>query len=478
MYPPFLWIFFWFLLLNVNQTMKALFTVLLVLVAWCGSAQTVIEIQTIDRLARDPISQVGISAYNQQNKLIQTTYTNRLGVAFFTFENSETIRFQFEHVAYSIVNQISPISFGTLKQDTLKLTIKMAFNKTTEIAEVVIKPSGVPDTVFRSERVSVQDFEFLKNGNLVLLTYPKLKGKATELLIFDGIQTLSEIELEDKGIELIRDYRGNPHVVTDKNVYGIEEQLGRIEVARLDKQYFMNYIAPIVDTTVSKYFFSNFNSLYPAFDYSTYDLFDSSYQKIAEIEDELMMELYRSEYKWVDVRTKLWAKEKEHETGIDAEIWVGANYFTRSIYYKELYAPLFERNDTIFLFDHYKNWMFRFSKLGVKMDSIPIYYHLQPKQTGWKKKIIQDQTTGQLFLLYEMAGRASLRRFDAATGKLGETIPLFFRYPENITVRSNSVYYIYRPFETAQKKYVYQEKLPLSYPTSMMNNGDLRKLEK
>lgn len=36
-----------------------------------------------------------------------------------------------------------------------------------------------------------------------------------------------------------------------------------------------------------------------------------------------MMELYRSEFKYVDVRTKLWAMDKEHETGIDKEIWVG-----------------------------------------------------------------------------------------------------------------------------------------------------------
>ena len=60
-----------------------------------------------------------------------------------------------------------------------------------------------------------------------------------------------------------------------------------------------------------------------------------------------MMELYTSEYKWMDVRTKLWAKNKEIETGIAAEVWVGANYFTQSLYYEEAYAPMFHRNDSI-----------------------------------------------------------------------------------------------------------------------------------
>ena len=176
----------------------------------------------------------------------------------------------------------------------------------------------------------------------------------------------------------------------------------------------MNYIAPIVDTSVSKYYFSNYNPDFPAFDYFTYDLDDSSYRKIAQVEDELMMELYRSEYKWVDVRTKLWAKDMENETGIDAEIWVGASYFTQSIYYKELYAPLFKRNDTLFLFDHYKNLLFRFNEMGDVMDSIPIFYHLQPKQTGWKKLLLQDQTTGQVYVVYEKVGQYYLQRLDLA----------------------------------------------------------------
>jgi hypothetical protein len=348
----------------------------------------------------------------------------------------------------------------------------MRFIKSTTIDEIVIKPFGVPDTVFQSQRVSVLDFEFLPNGNILLLAYPKNPRKNTELLVYDAFEVKGEIPLEEKGLELVRDFRGNPHVVTDKSVYGFQEKDNRIQMAGLSKEYFMTYVAPIVDTTVSKYFFSNFNPLYPAFEYFTFDLMDSAYRKIAKIEDELMMELYRSEYKWVDVRTKLWAREKEQETGIDKEIWVGANYFTQSVYYKELYAPMFERNDSVFVFDHYKNWMYRYSKHGELLDSLPIYYHLQPKQTGWKKLLVQDQTTGQIYIVFDKAGWVSLRRFDVSTGKLEESIPLYFRYPENIQIRSNTVYYTYRPFETAQKKFLYKEVLPVKFTTVQMNLGD------
>ena len=41
-----------------------------------------------------------------------------------------------------------------------------------------------------------------------------------------------------------------------------------------------------------------------------------------------MMEFYRAEYKYVDVRTKLWAHQKQIETGIDKENGDGATVFT------------------------------------------------------------------------------------------------------------------------------------------------------
>lgn len=433
--------------------------------------QVVLKVETIDKQTKDQLSHVGV-VFEVNAIQSRTFYTNREGIAYLQIPNNEVVALSFEHFAYEVIDAPDPKVYQGKTGDTLAILVKMRFIKSTSIGEVVIKPAGVPDTVFQSLRVSVQDFDFLPNGQLLLLAYPKNMRKGTELLLYDGYEVKSEIPLKEKGLEIIRDYRGNPHVVSDKTVNGILMSDNRIQIAQLDKAYYMTYIAPIVDTTVTKYFFSNFSDVYPAFEYFTFDLVDSTYKKIAKIEDELMMELYRSEYKWVDVRTKLWARQKEMETGVDAEIWVGANYFTQSVYYKELYAPMFERNDSVFVFDHYKNWLFRYTKQGELMDSLPIYHHLQAKQTGWKKQIIQDQTTGQIYLVYEKAGKVNLRRFDVASGKLEESIPLYFKYPENILIRSNTVYYTYRPFESAQKKFLYQEKLPIKYPTSLVNNGD------
>lgn len=451
--------------------MKAALFFLALIVTASASAQTVLKIYTLDKMSQDPVRHASVTVF-ADSVALDKVYTNNDGWAYVTINEKKDLRIHCEQLAYA--DEDKELSARNLNRDTLKVTIHMLFQKTSNIDEVVIYPVGVPRKIFSSERVSVDDFEVLPDGRYLLLTYAKNKKKGTELYLYDGDKVQSKIPVgeDEMGQELIRDYRGNPHLVTDKNVYGIVARGNEVFIGGVEKGYFMNYIAPIVDTSVSKYYFSNYNPDFPAFDYFTYDLIDSSYRKIAQVEDELMMELYRSEYKWVDVRTKLWAKDMENETGIDAEIWVGASYFTQSIYYKELYAPLFKRNDTLFLFDHYKNLLFRYNEMGDVMDSIPIFYHLQPKQTGWKKLLLQDQTTGQVYVVYEKVGQYYLQRIDLATGETKETIPLHYKYPEKIMVRSNRVYYTYREFETAQKKYLWTEKMPVDFPQVKLPDGD------
>lgn len=458
--------------------MKPIFHLAFLLLLSPGAfSQTTVRIIAKDRSNGDPVSRVYIRQY-QGDSLVTSQYTTLKGTAYFQVSTKEATTFELEHIAFNPLETIPTKVFSGKPTDTLTIQVRMYYSKEHLIEEVVIKPVGVPDTIFESARVSVTDFEFLPDNNLLLLTYPKNLKRGTELILYDGFNLLGEIPLPEKGQELIRDYRGNPHVLTDKNVYGISQKNRQIQIAQIEKQYYMTYIAPIVDTSLTKYYFSNFNPNYPSFDYFTFDIVDSTYRKIAKVQDDLMMELYRSEFKWVDVRTKLWAKEKENETGVDKEIWVGMYYFTNSIYYKELYAPIFERNDSIFLFDHYKNLLFKYSYQGDLIDSIPIYYHLQPKENGWKKHLIQDYETGEIFVHYENAGKAQLRHFNTTTGKLGSPIELHFKYPENIQIKGNSVYYIYRPFESTQKKYLYRERLPFEYKTQKINKGTLVELEK
>lgn len=344
--------------------------------------------------------------------------------------------------------------------DTLDYTFEMAFLKIKELREIVIRPPGVPDTVYTSERLHVADFELMNDGNILLLAYPKRLKKGSELIIYDGQKELINFQVPKKAIELIHDFRGNPHVVCEDMIYGIQRNGQKVGIAQIPKAYYMTYVAPVVDTSASKMYFSNFNPDYPAFDYFVFDDLDSSYKKIMEVKDDLMMELYRSEYKWVDVRTKLWAKNLEIQTGVDAEIYVGANYFTQSIYYKEVYAPMFHRNDSLFLFDYYKDKLFTFNKDGEAIDSVEIYHHYNPKSTGWDKQLIQDEATGHIYAVYDRSGFTYLGLIDTKSGEIKEQVKLEYRYVDKIAIRDNFVYYVYREFESIDKRMLWKERLP------------------
>ncbi|PWL29612.1 MAG: hypothetical protein DCO96_07585 [Fluviicola sp. XM-24bin1] len=347
--------------------------------------------------------------------------------------------------------------------DTLNFIFEMSFLKTKELRDIYIYPPGVPDTIFVSKRLHVADFELMNDGNILLLAYPKRLKKGSELIIYDGRKALINFQVPKLAQELIHDFRGNPHVVCEDMVYAIQRSGQSVGIAQIPKNYYMTYVAPVVDTNATKMYFSNFNPDYPAFDYFVFDGLDSTYKKIMEVQDDLMMELYRSEYKWVDVRTKLWAKNLEIQTGVDAEIYVGANYFTQSIYYKEVYAPMFHRNDSLLLFDYYKDKLYTFNKEGDVIDSVEIYHHYNPKSTGWDKQLIQDESTGKIYAVYDRAGYKYLGYIDTKTGEVKEQVKLKYRYVDKIGIRDNFVYYIYREFESIDKRMLWRERLPYNF---------------
>jgi hypothetical protein len=94
-------------------------------------------------------------------------------------------------------------------------------------------------------------------------------------------------------------------------------------------------------------------------------------------------------------------------------------------------------------------------------DSIPIGFHLNRRKTNWEREIIQDPITKKLYALYDHVGNTTLREINHETGELSNAIPLFYRYTENVTIYDDKIYYIYRPFETMQKKYLYVQGLDL-----------------
>ena len=456
--------------------MRILLSFLLLLIAPTILAQgeTIVILELIDSKSTEVIRNAKVEWMVNDSTYIKES--DGYGKSYFKIENGTSFKWTISHFKYDNVILKKRISSKN-SLDTINFQVKLSFVRAQNIEEMVVTAPGVPVPVYKSENEHVSDFEILKNGDLLLLTYPKQLKKGSELVVFDGQVVKNRFTIPHRAEELIHDFRGNAHVVCENDVVGVHVEDSKVAISSLDRAYYMKYIAPIVDTNKSKMYFSNFNKDYPAFDYFLYDQLDSTYSKILEIKDDLMMELYRSEIKWVDVRTRIWAKNRELQTGIEAEVWVGANYFTQSLYYKELYAPLFHRNDTLFVFDYYKDKLRSYDNYGQILDSVSIYHHYDKRKTGWKKNLVQDRKTGQIFGVYERAGYSYIGWIDTETGEITQQVKLKHRYIENIAIQNNQVYYVYRPYESIQKKYLYKEGLPYDFGTGQVANGDIISLE-
>jgi hypothetical protein len=103
-----------------------------------------------------------------------------------------------------------------------------------------------------------------------------------------------------------------------------------------------------------------------------------------------------------------------------------------------------------------------FNFFGDVIDTIAVFHHYNPRKSGWKRNVIQDKVTGAIYAVFELNGFSYLGLINVNTGKIDKKVKLAFKYVDKIRVNNNFVYYIYRPFESLQRKFLYREQLPYS----------------
>lgn len=402
-----------------------------------------------------PIEDVHFYFANQTARHQQTDEDGNYSVKF-DLGTRDTLLFR--HVGFNDYDlAISRRLERSATDGRLELNIVMP----AKMGDPIIITSNMPDTVFGTQEYSVADFEFDRSGHIILLTYEKNLDKGSVLRVLDqDLKVADSYYVPEVAVELETDFRGNTHLITTEKVFLVRVENSRLAVFLEDRDYYFKYVAPLIDTIGNNLYFSNYSELYPAFDYVEFNTKDSSYKPLLTVQDDLMMELYRSEFKYVDVRTKIWAHNKQLETGIDKEIWVGATVFTNSVYYQPLYAPLFKvGEDTLVVFDHYKDLMFKYTPSHGFVDSTSIAYHKESRKSGWEQPLVQDRKKETVYGVFLRNGYTYLNEIDLKTGAVLKSFRLYYKYVERIRIIGGYVYYVYRPFESIQKKYIYREKL-------------------
>lgn len=433
--------------------MKAILVIILCS-CFTVNAQIIFSGRITDSFDNEPIRDLFILNQKTGKKL---DTTDRKGEFAFTYNFKVGDVLILDHVGF--VNRSITITKRMIRnavKDTVYLNYQMDYKT---LAPLRIKDPSIPDTAYGSEEHSISDYEF-HEGKYVFLAYDQTLRKGSKVMLVDENQKeLSTYYVPERATELLKDYTGTINVICKNSVYEVVIFGNDISLIERDKELFDKYVAPVVDTLGNFFYYSNFNRDYPAFEYYAYNVEDSSHTELLKVEDELIMELYLAEYKYVDGAEKVWAKNKENETGIDKEIWIGLKYFTNNLYYKPLYAPMFLVDNEVVVMDHYANRVMIFDENHVLIDSLPIFYHLLKGKQKWAKQVIQDQENDRIYALMKQDGYKILVEIDLETGRMEEAHKFFYKYTENVQVKGDEIFYIYRPFESAQKKFLYKEKI-------------------
>lgn len=390
---------------------------------------------------------------------LSATTTNSQGYFILHFPDSENATIKISHIAYEniVLAETEIIRLLERNEPFLKFEMKDKVNVLDAFELVFDKV----DTVFGSEQISVGDYQFY-DENMVFLVYEKRQEKESQILYVNGdSEPLDQEVIPAKALYLHKDYMGNIYVVCEEHVFRLFLGTDRMVMKEMNYEYFHDYIKPCVALSQQALYFNDYMDEYPAFNYYSVSLKDSIVAPLKKVENEFLMGLFRAEYKYMKPRKRLEAFRAEVETGIDKEIIAGfmTGFGRNSPYYTPLYAPLFLKEDTVLVFDHSSEQIYRYCNVNTLVDSVKINYTIPENKRLKNEKLIQDEVSGIVYLLERYQGYASLKRIDERTGHTEEEHTLKQRYPEQIRIKDGVVYYIYRPFESLQKKFLYSERL-------------------
>lgn len=440
------------------------FTSVLILFACNLNAQVYVKGRVLDKQLLKPINSVNVIHKTSSS----VSSTNNKGEFSIRLE-SKNSTLHFSHISF----RDTSLSLKNLPwtKDTLFIEVLLDYDL-VKIPTAEIESDPLPEIVFSDEKLHVGDFLFFNDG-LLLLTYGKEDrwkrqeySKITpfstcEIIIQDSSRNrLKNKLLQGEFIRLEKAYNGDIILHSLDKIFLLNTNNLDITLRELDKAHYSKAYVPILDSLSNFVLLTDYSPDFPSFSYYAYNPADSAYQEIRKIQDNLQMQLLRSEFKYLPTRGKLDAYRMELKTGIDKEIiaaWMSG--FSESMYAEPLYSPCIVVGDTLCIFNHYNDQLFRHVNPSSTLDSTGISHHKLKTNGKWKKHLLHDEISGKIYVQYDKNGYTYLSALNLQDGTLGKSFRLTYRYPEKIQVRNNEAYYLYRPFGSVQKHYLYKEEL-------------------
>jgi hypothetical protein len=300
-----------------------------------------------------------------------------------------------------------------------------------------------------NEKRSIWNYAWL-DEQLVVCDYgTSLNDARLVYLTLDG-DTISSIDCPVKPIDMFNDCLGGAHIQGKDSTYQFYYHEGKMGYLPAEANFMINFFLRrcAAEDDYNLYFAIQDGD-------SIVNNSDASY-KYRSANDEMwyfrgskeLADRYLFCKITDDVTKKL--KQEEGSYGISplgktsmesAQSLAASRVFFDKIMIKEIYAPLYCANDSVYIIDHINNGILRFDHFGNYSSKVPIYYS---SNKNFKRQCFQDPYTGRVYVRFEKSGVTFLRELNLHSGALGEEIRLPHVFLENISIRNGFVYYLHR----------------------------------
>ena len=415
----------------------------------------------VDSLDGRPIPEVAITVNGAAQRV-----TDKEGQALLRWDDRSEVKVRFEHVSYR--------TFEVRSKDLEELKgpwVVRLVPKDYQLNSITVG-RALPEVVFERPDLHAADL-FINEDGLWVLAYehPRmLRAQAdaskeilrdVRLVLLDtAFKEVASCPVPEDVFGLRHDLRNDVVIEGTRHAFSVGRRGDDLVLLPFGLDELRHAVLPWTDSIPGWVLGSNAAPDYPALEHLAFDPERDTTERICSVVDTFMMELFRSEYKYMKGSDKVLAMNLAADLGLEKEVVAGyMSGFSKNIWYRPVYAPLYVVGDTLLVFDHERWRMRKFTRSFTPVGELPLPYQEKTDGPARSGQIIQDRTTEGLYALFRRNGKAWLRPIDPVSGTLGEAFRLTYPYPERVQVQGGKVYYIWRPYGSLQKRTIYRERL-------------------
>ncbi|MFC2111495.1 carboxypeptidase-like regulatory domain-containing protein [Bacteroidota bacterium] len=310
--------------------------------------------------------------------------------------------------------------------------------KVTDLGGVSIHANRIIN-IIQDKPLYVKDYEFYDDNILMLVYEHKKLNKPTLVLINHEGDTLSSKPIS-KSERLYKDCLDKNHLLTKKCAYEINSGSSKIHLDYvMPKEEFETRNLPVVESIDNLLYWKQYYYSDQVIVYYTYDFVNNENKEFKVIMNESGMYMLKD-------------KARLLKNATDAEI-----RFEEMVMYKPIFAPLIKLKDSICILNYVESKIEFYASDGELLGETPITYH-QNKQ--WKNEIYIDEIKGKIYAMFKKNGISKLREINLSEGILDKEIDIpGYQFVENIKVRDDVVYFLYKENFSDDYKQLYKMKI-------------------